>query len=161
MYFYLVRHGEAQSESEDALRPLSAEGKRGVKRVTDCLSRLGTRPEEINCSEKLRARETAEIIAKGLSIADRVKAIKGLAPNDDVNPVADLLCAEEKSLMLVGHLPFLSRLSSLLLIADSERSIVGFQPGTIVCLNRDDSIKFPSPGNGWMVTWVLSPDSVY
>jgi phosphohistidine phosphatase len=161
MYFYLVRHGEAQSELEDALRPLSAEGKRGVKRVTAYLSRLGTRPEEINCSEKLRARETAEIIAKGLSIADRVKAIKGLAPNDDVNPVADLLCAEEKSLMLVGHLPFLSRLLSLLLIADSERSVVSFQPGTIVCLNRDDSIKFPTPGNGWMVTWVVSPESVY
>jgi phosphohistidine phosphatase len=161
MYFYLVRHGEAQSELEDALRPLSAEGKRGVKRVTAYLSRLGTRPEEINCSEKLRARETAEIIAKGLSIADRVKAIKGLAPNDDVNPIADLLCAEEKSLMLVGHLPFLSRLLSLLLIADSERSVVSFQPGTIVCLNRDDSIKFPTPGNGWMVTWVVSPESVY
>ena len=160
MYFYLVRHGEAQSESEDALRPLSAEGRRGVKRVAACLSRLGTQPEEINCSEKLRARETAEIIAKGLSISDRVKTIKGLAPNDDVNPVADLLCAEEKSLMLVGHLPFLSRLLSLLLIADSERSIVSFQPGTVVCLNRDGSIKFPTPGNGWIVKWVLCPEEI-
>ncbi|MGB7292606.1 MAG: phosphohistidine phosphatase SixA [Thermodesulfobacteriota bacterium] len=161
MYFYLVRHGEAKNELEDPLRPLSAEGRQGVERVTAYLSRLGTRPEEIKCSEKLRAKETAEIIAGGLSIGDRVKAIKGLAPNDDVNPVADLLCSEERSLMLVGHLPFLSRLLSLLLITDSERSIVGFQPGTVVCLNRDDAIKFPTPGNGWMVRWVLSPESVY
>ena len=161
MYFYLVRHGEAQSELENPLRPLSAEGKRVIKIVAAHLSRLGTRPESINCSEKLRARETAEIIAKELSMVDRVKAFKGIAPNDDINPVADLLCAEEKSLMLVGHLPFLSRLLSLLLITDSECPIVSFQPGTVVCLNRDDSITAPTPGNGWMITWVLSPESVY
>ncbi len=161
MYFYLVRHGEAKSELEDPLRPLSAEGKRGVERVSSFLRQLGTRPAEINCSEKLRARETAEIIANRLSISNGVKTIKGLAPNDDVSPVADLLCAEEKSLMLVGHLPFLSRLLSLLVISDLEHPIVSFQSGTIVCVRRDDSLKFPSPGNGWIIEWVLSPKSVY
>jgi phosphohistidine phosphatase len=161
MYFYLVRHGEAQSELEDPLRPLSEKGKKVVRRVASFLAQQGVRPKEINRSEKLRARETAEIIAKGLSMVDRVKAIKGLAPNDDVNPVADLLCAEEKSLMLVGHLPFLSKLLSLLVISDPERPMVSFQSGTIVCLSRDDSLKFPTPGNGWIIKWVLSPESVY
>lgn len=161
MYFYLVRHGEAKSELEDPLRPLSVEGKQGLEKLTSFLPELGARPQEIKCSEKLRARETAEIIAKGLSIIDRVKAIKGLGPNDDVDPVADLLCAEEKSIMLVGHLPFLSRLLSLLVISDPERPIVSFQAGSIVCVRRDDSLKFPSPGNGWIIEWVLSLESVY
>ena len=161
MYFYLVRHGEAKSELEDPLRPLSAEGKKGVEAVASLLGRLGTRPAEINCSEKLRARETAEIIANRLSIIDRLKTMKGLAPNDAVNPVAELLCAEDKSLMLVGHLPFLSRLLSLLVISDPEHPIVSFQAGGIVCLERDDSLKFPAPGNGWIIKWVLSPESVY
>lgn len=161
MYFYLVRHGDAKSELEDPLRPLSVEGKRGVERVTSFLRELGTRPQEINCSEKLRARETAEIIAKGLSITDSVKAIRGLAPNDDVSPVADLLSAEEKSIMLVGHLPFLSRLLSLLIISDPERPILRFQAATIVCVSRDDSLKFPSPGSGWIIEWGISPESVY
>lgn len=161
MYFYLVRHGEAKSELEDPMRPLSADGKKGVIEVTSLLKRLGTRPAEINCSEKLRARETAEIIAKGLSIIDRLKTMKGLAPNDAVNPVAELLCAEDKSLMLVGHLPFLSRLLSLLVISDSEHPIVSFQLGTVVCLKRDDSLKSPAPGNGWLVKWVVDPEVVY
>jgi phosphohistidine phosphatase len=161
MRFYLVRHGEAKSKFEDPLRPLSVRGKQGVERVTSFLRELGARPQEINCSEKLRARETAEIIAKGLSIIDGVQAIKGLAPNDDVNPVADFLCAEDKSIMLVGHLPFLSRLLGLLVISDPERPIVSFQAVTVVCLRRDDSLKFPSPGNGWVIEWVVSPESVY
>ncbi|HEX9665059.1 MAG TPA: phosphohistidine phosphatase SixA [Thermodesulfobacteriota bacterium] len=161
MYFYLVRHGEAKGELEDPLRPLSVEGKQSVERVATFLSKLGIRPEEINCSEKLRAIETAEIIATGLSIFDKVKTIEGLAPNDAVDPIADLLCSEEKSLMLVGHLPFLSRLLSLLVISDPERPVVSFQPGTVVCLTRDDSLKFPSPGNGWIVKWVLSPGDLY
>jgi phosphohistidine phosphatase len=161
MYFYLVRHGEAKSELEDPLRPLSDKGKQVVERVASYLSTLGIRPEEINCSEKLRARETAEIIATRLSIVDKIKPIKGLSPNDDVGPVAELVCAEAKSLMLVGHLPFLSKLLSLLVISDPERSIVSFQPGTVVCLSRDDSLKFPSPGSGWIIKWVLSPEDIY
>jgi phosphohistidine phosphatase len=161
MYFYLVRHAEAKSELEDSLRPLSEKGKEDVRRVASFLPELGARPQEIKCSEKLRARETAEIIAKGLFIIDRVKAIQGLAPNDDVNPVGDLLCAEEKSIMLVGHLPFLSRLLSLLVISDPERPIVSFQTGTTVCVRRDDSLKCPRPGNGWIIEWVLSLESVY
>jgi phosphohistidine phosphatase len=160
MYFYLVRHGEAKSELEDPLRPLSDKGKKGIDKVASCLGRLGVRPEGINCSEKLRARETAEIIATRLSIVDKIKPIKGLSPNDDVGPVAELLCAEAKSLMLVGHLPFLSKLLSLLVISDPERSIVSFQPGTVVCLSRDDSLKFPSPGSGWIIKWVLSSEDI-
>jgi len=161
MDFYLVRHGEAKSDLEDPLRPLSDNGKQGIERLSSIVTKLGIQPEEINCSEKLRAKETAEIIAKGLSITHNVKAIRGLAPNDDVGPVAELLCSEEKSLMLVGHLPFLSRLLSHLLTGDSERPLVSFQEGTIVCLSRDDSLKFPSPGNGWIIKWVLSPENLH
>lgn len=161
MDFYLVRHGAAKGELEDPLRPLSDKGKEAIERLTPIVSKLGIQPEEINCSEKLRAKETAEIIAKGLSITHTVKTIMGLAPNDDVGPVAQLLCSEEKSLMLVGHLPLLSKLLSYLLIGDSEKTLVSFQEGTIVCMSRDDSIKFPSPGNGWIVKWVLSPENLH
>lgn len=161
MYFYLVRHGEAKDELDDPRRPLSEKGRNDIEKVSSSLARLGVQPEQVNCSEKLRARETAEIIASELSIMGGVKTMKGLAPNDDVNPVADLLCAEEKSLILVGHLPFLSRLLSLLVISDPERPIASFQPGTVVCITRDDSIKFPAPGNGWIIKWVLSPGAIY
>ncbi|MDA2920818.1 phosphohistidine phosphatase SixA [Desulfobacterota bacterium AH_259_B03_O07] len=157
MNFFLVRHGEAKSEIEDFDRPLSDTGKQDVEKVASYISKLRIRPDEIHHSGKLRAEQTARIIAKALSLSDRVKAVQGLAPNDDVHIAAETLCVEERALMLIGHLPFLSRLLSLLIMGDPERSLVNFQAGSIVCLYRDDSIKLPTPGNGWIIEWYLSP----
>ena len=152
MYFYLVRHGEAKSELEDSLRPLSVEGKRGIERVTSFLRELGTRPQEINCSEKLRARETAEIIAKGLSIAGRVKAIKGLAPNDDVSPVADLLCAEGKSIMFVGQ--FLLVVDQLRFVEHREFILAGKFDGVEIADLLADSAETADGIVNGKTSWV-------
>ena len=51
--------------------------------------------------------------------------------------------------MLVGHLPFLSRLASYLVTGDPERPIFQFQNAGIVCLSRT--------GEGWAIKWSLSP----
>ncbi|MFQ5787861.1 MAG: phosphohistidine phosphatase SixA [Thermodesulfobacteriota bacterium] len=157
MNFFLVRHGEAKSEFEDPSRPLSDKGKQNVEKVASYISKLKIRPDAIHHSSRLRAEQTAHIISKDLSLSDKVKAVQGMAPNDDVQIAAEALCVEEQSLMLVGHLPFLSRLLSLLVTGDPERTLVKFQAGAIVCLSRDDSVKFPAPGKGWIIEWFLSP----
>jgi len=51
--------------------------------------------------------------------------------------------------MLVGHLPFLDRLTNLLVTGDAERSVVRFQMGGIVCLVREDQ--------DWAVSWMVTP----
>ncbi|MCK4450112.1 MAG: hypothetical protein KAX26_05930 [Anaerolineae bacterium] len=45
--------------------------------------------------------------------------------------------------VLVGHLPFLDRLASLLVTGDADHSIVRFQMGGIVCLVREVSQERP------------------
>jgi phosphohistidine phosphatase len=91
MELYLVRHGEAMSEAEDPERPLTARGRQEAQRVSAVAARLGLRLAEIRHSGKRRAAETAEIFAGALGVRERVVAVAGLAPNDDVRPIAAAL----------------------------------------------------------------------
>lgn len=153
MELYLVQHGEAMSEADDPARPLTAGGRQEVQRVSAVAARLGLRPAEIRHSGKRRAAETAEILAAALGVREHVVAVAGMAPNDDVRPIASALDKAPQPLMLVGHLPFLSRLASLLLVGEPERTLLRFRMGGIVCLRRD-----PPEAGGWMVAWMLTPE---
>jgi phosphohistidine phosphatase len=53
--------------------------------------------------------------------------------------------------MIVGHLPFLERVASLLLTGDENRRPVLFGYGAVVCLEKKDT-------GGWAVLWVLIPE---
>jgi phosphohistidine phosphatase len=151
MELYLVQHGPAKSESEDPQRPLTAEGRRTVERVAAFLAPLGLRIERIEHSGKLRAQQTAELLAQALQPAGGVSEATGLAPNDDAGILMARLAAETGNLMLVGHLPHLSRLVSLLLGLSADRPAVQFQMGGLVRLDRSDA------GN-WVIRWMLIPD---
>jgi phosphohistidine phosphatase len=155
MELYLVQHGDAFREQEDPERRLTAQGEETVRRVAAAAVRIGLSPSEIRHSGKRRAAQTAEILARALGRGDRIVAAPGMAPNDDVHPVAEALRNLAEPLMLVGHLPFLSRLASLLLIGDPERSLIRFANGGIVCLDQDDA----SGGEAatWSVAWYLHP----
>jgi phosphohistidine phosphatase len=54
--------------------------------------------------------------------------------------------------MLVGHLPFLSRLTSLLLVGDRTKEIIRFRNAGIICLIREE--------DQWLLGWVMTPDLV-
>jgi phosphohistidine phosphatase len=55
--------------------------------------------------------------------------------------------------MLVGHLPFLEKLTSLLLCGDENARLVLFRYGGIVCLEQKGD-------KGWGVKWVFTPEMV-
>ena len=105
----------------------------------------------IEHSDKLRARQTAELLALHLRPALGTKQVEGLAPNDPVAPLASRLGKEPKDVMLVGHLPHLSRLADTLLGVKPESELIRFQMGGCVCLESDDSGK-------WTICWMLTPD---
>ncbi|MFX1536133.1 MAG: phosphohistidine phosphatase SixA [Promethearchaeota archaeon] len=151
MKLYLAQHGEAKSKDQDPERPLTNRGIEDVRKVANFVA--GSKPtiREIRHSGKLRAKQTAEIFADHLQSLN-VVAVEGMAPLDDVEPVAEALANETKELMLVGHLPFLNRLTSKLLTGDSNASIVRFRQGGIVCLTLDD-------GN-WKICWIITPELV-
>jgi phosphohistidine phosphatase len=151
MYLYLVQHGAAKSAVEDPNRGLSDAGRRDVERMAEFLSPLRLSLDRIEHSEKLRARQTAEILAVPLRPLEGTHEVAGLAPNDNVEPVFGRLQQGSKNLMLVGHLPHLGHLVSRLLGLDLNRSVVRFQMGGIVRLERDEAAQ-------WGVRWVFPPE---
>ena len=150
MPVYLVQHGEAKPETEDPLRPLTDCGREGVQRVARHAAPLKLPVSEIRHSGKLRARQTAEILAAALAPGRDVRQMDGLAPGDDPGKARAVVESAVEPLMLVGHLPHLSRLASLLLVGDSGREIVRLRDGAIVCLVKVE--------DRWLLQWILTPE---
>jgi phosphohistidine phosphatase len=81
-----------------------------------------------------------------------MREISGLSPEDDPLVAKAELEAAKGSLMLVGHLPHLSRLASLLLTGDEEREMVNFPAAAVVCLAYVEG--------SWQLQWILTPEEV-
>jgi len=150
MYLYLVQHGEAKSKGEDPERPLTARGAEDVRLVAEFARKAGVTVAEIRHSGKWRAEQTATILGDRLRPRGGVVAVSGLDPNDDAVSVADVLHATADDLMIVGHLPFLMRLASRLIVNTAEQEVVHFQMGGIVCLERYEALS-------WRVDWAVTP----
>ena len=115
MNLYFVQHGIARSANEDPERPLTDIGRNEVLRISSFLADKDISTEKIYNRGKLRTRKTAEIIAGRLGLEGYVSEAEGLSPNDDPEFWLKRLYNESVSIMLVGNLPHLSRLASLLL----------------------------------------------
>jgi phosphohistidine phosphatase len=115
------------------------------------LASVGVALERIERSEKLRARQTAEILAAALQPREGMKQVSGLGPNEDIQLVRERLQTEANNLMLVGHLTYLSRLVATLLGLERDRTIVEFRTGGVVRLNRNQS-------GDWALQWAVIPD---
>jgi phosphohistidine phosphatase len=143
---YLVQHGQAKPEDEDPQRPLTDRGADDVAWVAHwAIDRFGVRPSRVIHSGKTRSRQTADIWARLVGV-DAEQA-DGLAPNDDPATWVGRLTAETSDVMLVGHLPHLGKLASVLLTGDPERPLIGFQQGGLVAFEHTDA--------GWVVTLLL------
>lgn len=149
MKVYLMQHGEAMSKAEDSERPLNDQGRTNATNVAVFLARASIPIDRIYHSGKCRAEQTAAIVAEQLQIQDRVVAVEGLSPNDDVLPVAEKLRQATEDVLIVGHLPFLSQLAALLLTGAAERPVVQFTNAGIACLERRN--------DGWTVNWIVTP----
>lgn len=147
MRLYLVQHGEAKTEDEDAERPLTARGGANVRGVADVAAAAGITARCIVHSGRTRTRQTAEVWAEVLGAP--VEAAEGLAPRDEASVWAKRLTTETGDIMLVGHLPHLARLAGVLLTNDPERPVIAFQQGGLVGLERSE--------RGWSVALVLPP----
>ncbi len=148
---YLVQHGEAKSEAEDPERSLTIKGEEETKKISDAAKRLGIRPSRIYHSGKKRAEQTALIIAGALDLS--VQLGQGLNPNDDVRPWVERVSGEAEDLMIVGHLPFLEKLASLLVCGDEGAKAVMFRYSAIVCLEKKESGR-------WAVDRIIKPEMV-
>jgi phosphohistidine phosphatase len=122
MLLYLVRHGEAVAEEIDPARPLTEKGRAEVEATAKELKAEGARIDEIWHSTKLRAKQTAEIIARVLGVSKVIEK-DGLKPSDPVAPIAEPLRQSGKTILIAGHLPFLPKLASLLKTGAEEKGV--------------------------------------
>jgi phosphohistidine phosphatase len=106
---YFVQHGDAVPERLDPERPLSAVGRREVHAVARLLADTGVRPAHVVHSGKLRAQQTAELLATAVAPGRVPEAIAGLNPNDSVEPMVRRIADWTSDVMLVGHLPFMGK----------------------------------------------------
>lgn len=153
MLVYLVRHGEALSREEDPKRPLSEKGALEVEELAGFIAAnfemsIGV----IHHSGKARAAQTASILSRALAQPPEVMQSDGLDPMDDPGFWSERLSTQERDTMLVGHLPHLSRLTSLLLTWNPEVQLLEFNVATVVCLDGAE-------GN-WLLKWLISPGTL-
>ena len=151
MPLFLVQHGKCLSKDQDPEQSLSTEGIADVERIADVAKNYGIRVSAIEHSVKKRARQTAEIFAAALNPVAGVAEKTGLKPMDDVQAVAARVRAGDNR-MLVGHLPFMERLTSYLITGSMEKTVFRFQNGGIVCLDQDPE------SDAWFIKWALMPE---
>jgi len=154
MKLYLVQHAEAKREEEDPERSLSEKGWGDIKKVATFVNQqLNVTVSSIMHSGKRRAQQTAEILAEYLLPAHGIKQTEGLEPLADTSVWIDRISEIQEDVMLVGHLPHLSKLAACLLYGDETRQIIDFHQGGIVCLRQQESGQ-------WLVHWMLIPEAI-
>jgi len=153
---YLIRHGLAEERGnswpDDAKRPLTDEGISRMRKSVRGLSRLGVTLDVVLTSPLVRARQTAEIVAAGVSPRPSLISAESLAPDGSFAAVvADLEKHVRKGrIALVGHEPGIGELAARLI---GSRHAIEFKKGA-VC--RIDLATIPPSGPGDL-RWLLTP----
>lgn len=147
---YVMQHGEALSKDEDPERPLTHHGTQDAENLAARLRDAGVEIDDILDSGKLRARQTAEVLARQLAPESGPETMDGLGATDPVEPVVDQVAGWTRRVALVGHMPFVARFAGALVNGDPERSPVSFVPGTMVALQYEE--------DAWRIAWMIRPE---
>jgi len=151
MRLYLVQHADAMLKEEDPSRPLSGKGWKDIRNLAEYAQKhLHVQVVQIFHSGKLRARQTAEVLAEHLHPTKDVLVSKDLEPLANPMIWKKRLADTTENTMLVGHLPHLQKLTGHLLTNDENKQVVTFRNAGIVCLTREIGY--------WTVQWIITPE---
>ena len=150
MRLYLIQHGDAVSKEVDPQRPLSEIGTGDIGWLLSWLRKADVSVGQILHSGKLRAQQTAEILAPLLEDDRTVQARAGLSPNDSPQDLLDMLSDED--VIVAGHMPFVSRAVSLALGSSTDHPLVAFVPGSVAVLEKGDNDR-------WCLITFVRPDT--
>ena len=151
MQIYLVQHGLSLPKDQDPQKGLSTKGIEEVNRIADVAKMYNVKVAKILHSGKKRAEQTAEIFSKAIVPKEGVSVCEGINPMDDVVVFGDHLKNLNET-MIVGHLPFMEKLVSVLTAKSDELRVFKFQNSGIVCLEFDAEKDF------WSIKWTLMPN---
>ena len=156
LQLFLLRHADAGDPEawtgNDAARPLSDKGRRQAERLGTFLAAIGFEPDLVVSSPKVRARETAEIVASAIDA--EVVLDERLGGSFDLAGVRGLLGdhGEPVRPVLIGHDPDFSDVLSELCGADGLQ----MRKGALARIDLPDGI---APGTG-VLRWLIPPDAL-
>jgi phosphohistidine phosphatase len=154
---YLVRHGLSAERGpkypDDRLRPLTPAGVKKFAESVPGLEALNVAIDVVLTSPLVRARDTATLLAAGLSPKPAIVELEALAPGGRHQAIVDAIKTHSKRqrrIALVGHEPDLGELAARLLGA---RGMVQFKKGAICAIDVDGA----TPGGPGTLRWFLTP----
>ena len=150
MALYLVQHGQSLPKDVDPNQGLSKKGVAETERIAGVAKNYQIKVGQIRHSVKTRTRKTADIFASALNPTGGVKEVEGLKPMDDVAAFAASINPDTNT-MLVGHLPFMERMTAYLVTGSIDKPVFKFQNSGIVCLAKDPET------DSWVIVWTLMP----
>jgi phosphohistidine phosphatase len=124
----IVRHAEAASGEPDELRPLTPEGREAARALGQQLQRDGVRPDAVLTSPLLRARETAQELARPAGL--EAEPDERLAPGATAAGVRAAAQARGETVVVVGHQPDCSRIAADLTGGEEP----AFPPGAMLAI---------------------------
>jgi phosphohistidine phosphatase SixA len=127
---FLVRHAEAASGEPDELRPLTPAGRAVARTLAEQLARES--PDAVISSPLLRARETAEEIARAAGIEPEPD--DRLAPGATADDMRAAVAERGETVVAVGHQPD----CSAIVLGLTGREIP-FAPGAVYAVDLDDA----------------------
>jgi phosphohistidine phosphatase len=124
----IVRHAEAASGEPDELRPLTSEGREAARALGQRLASEGMRPDAVLTSPLLRARETAQELARPAGL--EAEPDERLAPGATAEAVRAAAEERGETVVVVGHQPDCSRIAAALAGGDEP----AFPPGGMLSI---------------------------
>jgi phosphohistidine phosphatase SixA len=156
MLLHLLRHAHAGDpeawDGPDAARPLSDKGRAQAERLGAFLAGIEFRPDAIITSPKVRAAETAEIVAARMGVEIQVDERLGEAL--DLAALAAVLedARNPERPVVVGHDPDFSDLLAELCSAGD----LPMRKGALARIETDLPLR---PGGGTL-RWLIPPDAL-
>jgi phosphohistidine phosphatase len=159
MKLYILRHGDAGEAGDpkfkDAERPLTPKGIQRTKQLAHALQQMEITFDAVLSSPLARAKETADIVVRGLSFTGKLESTDSLAPfgsMEDLVSHLKTLRPVPESVLLVGHEPYLSGFISLLCTGGPGLSLT-MKKGGLCRLE----VESPSCGKCASLEWLLPP----
>jgi len=155
MQLFVLRHADAGDagawHGPDEQRPLTEKGRLDADALGQHLATLTSRPERIVSSPRLRALETARLVARYLDVA--VQEDQQLGSSASIEIVGRLFAdTGAAQLMIVGHDPDFSHL-----VADlTGAGEVAMKKGALARIDLD----LPPRRGAGRLRWLLPPDAL-
>jgi phosphohistidine phosphatase len=157
IHLFLWRHAEAEDTSPDLERALTGRGRRDAKHVAAALAKHLDGHARLIASPAVRARETAQPLAGKLSLDVEVdnRLAPGVRPRDVLATLDEVLRegnADELTLVLVGHQPWVGQFARRLLTGeDGDWSVKKASAWWLVRRSRNGDSE-------WTLRTVIDPD---